>query len=167
MRRGRCSIQGSTTKSASSSSVSRPDPRTGAVTSARGRGCGKGSSSVPGGGCVRRGVHNGAMMTGVSGSVTVGIDIGTTATKAVAADADGRVLARARVKHRVLTPLPDQLEHDAAKAWRRGPLQALAEVTASVAEPAGVCVASMVPSLAAVDARGRPVTPGLLYGDGR
>ncbi|HLX88029.1 MAG TPA: FGGY-family carbohydrate kinase [Acidimicrobiales bacterium] len=103
----------------------------------------------------------------MSGSVTVGLDIGTTATKAVAADADGRVLARARVRHKVRAPQLDQLEHDAVRAWRRGPLQALAEVTASVPEPAGVCVASMVPSLTAVDARGRPITPGLLYTDGR
>lgn len=107
------------------------------------------------------------MMTGVSGSVTVGIDIGTTATKAVAADADGRVLARARVAHRLVTPQPDQLEHEADRAWRRGPLRAMAEVTATSPEPAGVCVASMVPSLAVVDRRGRPTSPGLLYGDGR
>jgi xylulokinase len=107
------------------------------------------------------------MVTGASGSVTVGIDIGTTATKAVAADAEGRVLARARIRHKLSAPRPDQLEHDAARAWRRGPLQALAEVSASVPEPAGVCVASMVPSLTAVDRRGRPCTPGLLYGDAR
>jgi xylulokinase len=106
-------------------------------------------------------------MTSVSGSVTVGLDIGTTAVKAVAVDGDGTVLARSRVPHRLLTPQPDQLEHDAAKAWRRGPLQALAEVTATVPEPAGVCVASMVPSLTAVDGRGRPCAPGLLYGDAR
>ena len=107
------------------------------------------------------------MVTGVSGSVTVGIDIGSTATKAVAADAEGRVLARSRVPHRLTAPRPDQLEHDAGRAWRRGPLRAWAEVTDAVPEPAGVCVASMVPSLAAVDRRGRPCTPGLLYGDAR
>ncbi|MHB8680679.1 MAG: xylulokinase [Acidimicrobiales bacterium] len=106
-------------------------------------------------------------MTGVSGSVTVGIDIGTTAVKAVAVDETGRVLARSRVGHRLLTPQPDHLEHDAGKAWRRGPLQALAEVSATVPEPAGVCVASMVPSLTIVDGRGRPCAPGLLYGDAR
>ena len=107
------------------------------------------------------------MVTGVSGSVTVGIDIGTTATKAVAVDEDGAVLARSRIPHRVITPRPDYLEHDAARAWRRGPLQALAEVGATVPEPAGVCVASMVPSLTPVDDRGRPIGPGLLYGDAR
>src|SRR5579875_2397732 len=106
-------------------------------------------------------------MTAVSGSVTVGLDIGTTAVKAVAVDETGAVLARSRVAHRLLTPRPDYLEHDAAKAWRRGPLQALAEVTAAVPEPAGVCVTSMVPSLTVVDRRGRPISPGLLYGDAR
>ena len=106
-------------------------------------------------------------MTDVSGSVTVGIDIGTTATKAVAALADGRVVARSRVAHRLLTPEPDHIEHEAGRAWRQGPLKALAEVAATTPEPAGVCVCSMVPSLTAVDARGRPIGPGLLYGDAR
>jgi xylulokinase len=106
-------------------------------------------------------------MTGVSGSITVGIDIGTTAVKAVAADENGTVLARARIPHRLLTPAPDQLEHDAGQAWRRGPMRALAQVTAEGVELAGVCVTSMVPSLTAVDGRGIPRSPGLLYGDGR
>src|SRR6202167_148763 len=106
-------------------------------------------------------------MTVVSGSVTVGIDIGTTAVKAVAADENGTVLARARIPHRLLTPAPDQLEHDAGQAWRRGPVRALAQVTAGVDDLAGVCVTSMVPSLAAVDGRGIPRSPGLLYGDAR
>ena len=106
-------------------------------------------------------------MTTVSGSITVGIDIGTTAVKAVAADAAGTVVARARVPHKLLSPAPDQLEHDAAKAWRRGPQHALAQVVGAGVDVAGVCVASMVPSLTVVDARGIPRAPGLLYGDAR
>ena len=105
-------------------------------------------------------------MTAVSGSVTVGIDIGTTAVKAVAADEKGAVVARSRIPHRLVTPAPDCLEHDAGRAWRRGPLRALAEV-ATGAEVAGVCVASMVPSLTVVDKRGIPRAHGLLYGDVR
>jgi xylulokinase len=106
-------------------------------------------------------------MTVVSGSVTVGIDIGTTAVKAVAADVNGTVLARARIPHSLMTPAPDQLEHDAGQAWRRGPMRALAQVALSGVDLAGVCVTSMVPSLAAVDGRGIPRSPGLLYGDAR
>ena len=99
----------------------------------------------------------------------MGIDIGTTATKAVAVDSQGAVLARSRVGHKMITSAADLLEHDAGQAWRRGPVKALAEVTTMLGgrEMAGVCVAGMVPSLAAVNARGCPCSAGLLYGDRR
>lgn len=101
--------------------------------------------------------------------VTIGIDIGTTSVKAVAADADGNVTARVRIPHRVRVPAPNRFEHDADEAWRRGPLAALDEVRQQVRgpEPRAVAVSAMVPSLTAVDATGRPYTPGLLYGDER
>ncbi|WP_370462672.1 xylulokinase [Mycobacterium sp. Marseille-P9652] len=97
--------------------------------------------------------------------VTIGVDVGSTAVKAVAADADGRVTARVRVPHRLRVPAPDRLEHDADEAWRQGPVAALDRL----AHPGvrAVAVSAMVPSLTAVDAAGRPITPGLLYGDGR
>jgi xylulokinase len=98
-------------------------------------------------------------------AVTIGIDIGTTAVKAVAADEDGRVVARARVPHELRVPAPDLLEHNADEAWRQGPLTALKQLGRPDAR--AVAVAAMVPSLTAVDADGRPITPGLLYGDGR
>lgn len=105
-------------------------------------------------------------MTGVSAKeVTIGVDIGTTAVKAVAADADGQVVARTRIPHRLRVPAPDRLEHDADEAWRQGPLRALAELDRP--DAAAVTVTAMVPSLTAVDAEGRPLTPGLLYGDAR
>ena len=63
----------------------------------------------------------------MTAELTVGIDIGTTSVKAVAADGDGTVVARARVPHRLLVPAPDQLEHDAVEAWAEGPAKALAE----------------------------------------
>jgi xylulokinase len=100
--------------------------------------------------------------------VTVGIDIGTTSVKAVAADGDGRVLASCRVPHPVLIPEADRLEHDARRAWRRGPRAALTAVLrAQPGDVQAVSVSSMIPSLTAVDRRGLPVTPGLLYGDAR
>lgn len=98
-------------------------------------------------------------------AVTIGIDIGTTAVKAVAADEDGQVAARVRVPHRLRVPTPDRFEHDADEAWRRGPLAALAELRRP--DAAAVAVTAMVPSLTAVDVEGRPLTPGLLYGDVR
>ncbi|MCU1463128.1 MAG: D-xylulose kinase XylB [Acidimicrobiales bacterium] len=101
----------------------------------------------------------------MTAEVTVGIDIGTTSVKAVAADGDGTIVARARVPHRLLVPAPDMLEHDAVEAWAEGPVKALAAL--GVDEPLAVAVSAMVPSMTAVDRAGRPVVPGLLYGDAR
>jgi xylulokinase len=97
--------------------------------------------------------------------VTIGIDIGTTAVKAVAADKDGRVRARARVPHQLRVPAPDRFEHDADEAWRCGPLAALDQLARP--DALAVAISAMVPSLTAVDSAGKPITPGLLYGDSR
>ncbi len=107
-------------------------------------------------------------MSADAGALTVGVDIGTTSVKAVAVDGDGTVVARARVPHGMRTTTPGRLEHDARRAWRDGPRRAWRQVTAALPRaPAGVCVASMVPSLTAVGPRGVPLLPGLLYGDER
>jgi xylulokinase len=103
-------------------------------------------------------------------AVTVGVDIGTTSVKALAVDEDGKVVAHSRVPHAVVAPEPDVLRHDARRAWRAGPKKAYAAVVEQVraagrGEVAGVAVASMVPSLTAVNRSGVPVLPGLLYGD--
>ncbi|OBI24459.1 xylulose kinase [Mycobacterium sp. E1386] len=98
--------------------------------------------------------------------VTIGVDVGSTAVKAVAADADGRVTARARIPHQLRVPAPNRLEHDADEAWRRGPVAALERLNPGPNVRA-VAVSAMVPSLTAVDAEGVPLTPGLLYGDER
>lgn len=95
--------------------------------------------------------------------VTVGLDIGTTSVKAVAVDPDGKVVARARVRHPLQSSSADELRHDAARAWRRGPRRAFAAL--GDVKPVALSVTGMVPSLAAVGRRGVPLSPGLLYGD--
>ena len=100
--------------------------------------------------------------------LTVGIDIGTTSVKAVAADEHGSVLARARIPHRVVAPDPSRFEHDPQQAWIDGVLAAWNSVRGEAGRPvAAVTVSAMVPSLCGVAAAGVPVTPGLLYGDAR
>ena len=99
---------------------------------------------------------------------TVGVDIGTTSVKAVAVAEGGEVVARARVPHRVVTNAAESLEHEADRAWRRGPRKAFALLSEELDGPAaGVAVTSMVPSITAVDRRGKPLLPGILYGDKR
>jgi len=109
----------------------------------------------------------------MASEVTVGIDIGTTSVKAVAADGDGRVLARSRVTRPLFARHAGELAHDARSSWRDGVIEALGRVLAGP-DPAGgsldvrgVNVAAMVPSLCAVDDDGVPVSDGLLYGDAR
>ncbi len=98
--------------------------------------------------------------------IAVGIDIGTSSVKAIAADPDGKVVASSRIPHAIQIPAADRFQHDAVVAWRDGPLAALDALELDDA-PAAVSVAAMVPSLTAVDGDGVPQTPGLLYGDGR
>jgi xylulokinase len=102
----------------------------------------------------------------MSVEVAVGIDIGTSSVKAVAADPDGRVVASSRIPHAIRVPSPTRLEHDAKRAWRDGTLAAL-DALGLARPPVGVSTSAMVPSLAAVDDAGVPYGPGLLYGDER
>ncbi len=104
------------------------------------------------------------------GTVTIGVDIGTTSVKALAVDEKGEVLATSRVPHRIMAPEPDHLRHEAKKAWCVGPKKAFDDLLEQLAadgngDVSGVTVASMVPSLTAVNRQGIPVLPGLLYGD--
>ncbi|MEQ8841854.1 MAG: FGGY-family carbohydrate kinase [Acidimicrobiales bacterium] len=100
------------------------------------------------------------------GELTVGIDIGTTSVKAVAAAADGTIVARTRIPHDLHAPDADTFEHDASTAWIDGVLAAW-DAVGENRDVAAVTVSAMVPSLCGVDDRGHPVTPGLLYGDHR
>src|SRR5689334_3356006 len=95
--------------------------------------------------------------------VTVGVDIGTTSVKAIAADGDGKVLASARVPHPIRIPAPEAFEHDIDTAWREGVRTAYAQVSDNH-DVVGVNVAAMVPSLGALRADGSAAGPGLLYG---
>ncbi|MCK4176952.1 xylulokinase [Aciditerrimonas ferrireducens] len=111
-------------------------------------------------------------MAGGAGQVTIGVDLGTTAVKAVAADPEGRVLVRRRVAHALWDEPPGRLEVDAEQAWRQGPRRALAGVLESLdrrggAEIRAVGVTGMAPSLTVVDGRGVPQLPGVLYLDQR
>ena len=81
--------------------------------------------------------------------VTVGIDIGTTSVKAIAADGDGTVVASARVPHPIRIDGPEELAHDIDAAWSDGVRAAYAEVSPNV-DIVGVNVAAMVPSLGAL-----------------
>src|ERR1700674_2297979 len=96
-------------------SLSRPGPRSGAVTRVRGR-SGRATPHILTY-CDARVMFRGLVMS----DLTVGIDIGTTSVKGVIVDGRGHILDRVRVPHPIVVPAPDRFEHDANRAWRAGP----------------------------------------------
>lgn len=96
----------------------------------------------------------------------LGIDVGTTSTKAVVFDAEGRELARAASQpYRNSTPAPGWVEQDPEEIW-----EALLGVIREVAQGisvASVCMAVQSGSLVMVDSAGRPVYPLVTWLDGR
>ncbi len=98
--------------------------------------------------------------------MTAGVDVGTTSVKAVVADEDGNIVGRARLPSQLVIGPHGRFEHDAVATWWEAPRLALRRVLANC-EAQAVSVSAMMPSVAAVDATGRPVGQGLLYGDGR
>ncbi len=101
-----------------------------------------------------------------NGALVAGVDVGTTAVKAVVADEDGRVVGRARVASRLAIGAGGNLEHDAQASWWEAPRSVLRQAIGA-ARPRAVAVSAMMPSVTAVGPEGRPLGPGLLYGDGR
>jgi xylulokinase len=103
----------------------------------------------------------------------VGVDVGTTGTKAVLVGPDGRVVAQsAAVEHPTAFPahVAGAAEQD-PDDWWAGTVRCVREVldAARVAPEAvaGVGVSSQAPSVVPVDARGRPTHPALLWMDRR
>ena len=88
----------------------------------------------------RRGHRVTDVASAVVSELTVGIDIGTSSVKAVAADADGNVVAWARVPHQLQIPAPNRMQHDADEAWRRGPRTALEQLGNVAARAVSVAV---------------------------
>ncbi len=98
----------------------------------------------------------------------IGVDVGTSETKAVLVDQGGRVLAGASAPNRLRVPQPGWAEHDAETDWWSNLCTVVREVLAqSDVSPAAIeaigC-SGIGPCVLAVDAEVRPLGPGILYG---
>jgi xylulokinase len=98
----------------------------------------------------------------------IGIDVGTTAVKAVLIDLIGKRLAEFERRHPMARPAPGAAEQDPAD-WMAGVLGALSQFEAMLAPGslAGIGICSQVNSHVFVDAAGVPVRPALTWQDGR
>jgi xylulokinase len=98
-------------------------------------------------------------------STLVGIDVGTTGTKAVVISPDGDVLARAERSYSLATPKPGWAEQDPEDWWRAAEA-CLADVSAG-RDVAGIGLSGQMHGLVALDASDRVIRPAILWNDGR
>ena len=100
----------------------------------------------------------------------LGVDIGTTSTKAVVFDLGGRVVAHHSVEYPLLTPTPATAEQDPEEIFR-AVLEAiktsLQRAHAGGATVACVAFSAAMHSIIAVDRQGRPLSRSITWADNR
>lgn len=95
----------------------------------------------------------------------MGIDIGTFESKGVLTDARGHILARASRPQRMLVPRPGWAEHRAEQDWWGDFCEISRELLVQAPGPvAAVACSAIGPCMLPVDAQGRPLRNGILYG---
>lgn len=103
-------------------------------------------------------------------SLVLGLDIGTTSTKAVLADPAAGVVAQASAPAGLSSPHAGWAEADPAQWWRNV-CQLVPEVLAragvTAADIAAVATTGMVPAVVVTDARLTPLRPAILQNDAR
>jgi xylulokinase len=101
---------------------------------------------------------------------TIGIDVGTTGTKAVLFDTTSGIVAQASRETTLYSPSPGFAEADTDQ-WYAGAVESIREVlsTSGISgdSVAAVAVSGMVPAVVAVDAEGKPLRRAILQNDAR
>jgi xylulokinase len=100
----------------------------------------------------------------------LGVDIGTTAVKAVLISLDGRMLATANQEYSTHHVAPGWVEQDPEDWWQAVVcvIRKVVSVVPAAREcVAGIAVSSQAPTLLPVDARGRPLRNALIWMDRR
>ncbi len=109
-------------------------------------------------------------MRSSNSDVVVGVDLGTTSSKAVAFTVDGTAVGSGQVAYRLRSRHPGYAEQDADEV-RNAALEATAdaigEATAGGHRVAGLAFSAAMHSLIGLDSTGFPLTPVLTWADGR
>jgi gluconokinase len=110
------------------------------------------------------------MVAADGADVFVGVDIGTTSSKAVAFTADGTAVSWGQVGYPLVAPRPGYAEQNPDEV-REAAVAATAEaVRAAIAaryRVAGLCVSTAMHTLIGLDEKGLPITPVLTWADNR
>jgi len=98
----------------------------------------------------------------------LGIDVGTTALKAVALDRERGVVAQVERDHELLSAHPGWAEEDPEQWWAttRDAIRTLL-TTIPAEEIAAIGVSGMVPAMVLLDASGQPLRPSIQQNDAR
>src|SRR5581483_10776761 len=99
-------------------------------------------------------------------TVLFGIDVGTSATKGVAIDPDGDVLAREEAEYALETPRPGWAEQD-PEDWWRATEKVLTDLTEAADKPAGIGLSGQMHGLVALDSSDEVLRPAILWNDQR
>jgi len=104
----------------------------------------------------------------MSANYILGIDVGTTAIKAVALDRERGIVAQVERPHELLSPHPGWAEEDPERWWTTT-LETLRALLASIPprEVAAIGVSGMVPAMVLLDAAGQPLRPSIQQNDAR
>ncbi len=103
-------------------------------------------------------------------SIVLGVDVGTSGTKAVAVDASGAVVASALIEYPLYSPKPNWAEQDPAD-WKRAAIQALAKLASDlgsrVKDVKGLGLTGQMHGSVFLDANGQVLRNALLWCDQR
>ena len=94
----------------------------------------------------------------------VGVDVGTSSTKAIAIESDGTIAGRTQADYAVSTPAPGHAEQD-PELWWDAAQAALGALGGH--DPAGIGLAGQMHGLVLLDDGLRPLRPAILWNDQR
>src|SRR5260370_12051878 len=98
----------------------------------------------------------------------LGIDVGTTALKAVVLEREGGMVAQAERPHELLSPYPGWAEEDAERWWTTTVETIRQLLTIVPADEIGaISVSGMVPAMVMLDTSGKPIRPSIQQNDAR
>eukprot|EP01030_Chromulinospumella_sphaerica_P032124 gene32124-32831_t len=102
------------------------------------------------------------------GDLVIGIDSSTTATKAIAFDARGRIIAEGRAPVPLSNPKPGWFEQE-VDDWTGALARALKQLTKKIdsSRVAAIAISNQRESFAQFDAKGKALRPGTLWLDER
>ena len=111
----------------------------------------------------------GPKQPGGTGPLLLGVDAGTTNTKAIVVDAAGRVIAAASEPTPIAYPQPEWAEYDGESLWRSSAraIRAALDQVPNARNVAGIACASMAETAVPLDAAGQPTGPAIAWFDKR